>query len=38
MTSNDNPQYITVELFNSKMETFIPENETNEALLQNRTE
>ena len=23
MTSNDNPQYITVELFNSKMETFI---------------
>ena len=35
MTSNDNPQYITVELFNSKMETFITQIKLDNEQLRN---
>ncbi|MBQ7216499.1 MAG: hypothetical protein IJS39_11015 [Synergistaceae bacterium] len=35
MTSNDNPQYITVELFNSKMETFITQIRLDNEQLRN---
>ena len=35
MTSNDNQQYITVELFNSKMETFIAQIKLSNEQLRN---
>ena len=35
MTSNDNQQYITVELFNSKMETFITQIRLDNEQLRN---
>ena len=35
MTSNDNQQYITVELFNSKMETFIAQIKLDNEQLRN---
>ena len=35
MTSNDNQQYITVELFNSKMETFIAQIRLDNEQLRN---
>ena len=35
MTSNDNTQYITVELFNSKMETFIAQIRLDNEQLRN---
>ena len=35
MTSNDNPQYLTVELFNSKMETFITQIRLDNEQLRN---
>ena len=35
MTSQDNPQYITIELFNSKMETFITQIRLDNEHLRN---